>query len=703
MALKIINSILLIGIASCTTMENKNMKFSTIEAPVAKIITKSFNENGVPRKDDYYWLKERENKEVIQYLNDENKFTDAYFSKHKKMQDEIFEELKNRVVKNEKSFPFFSNGYFYYQEVKGENEYSLHYRSDSNNNYKLLVDFNALSKGKSFCDEGALVVSPDNTLLAYSVDFIGRRKYEIYIKNLSKNELTDVVIPNTTGTIVWSKNSKHIFYTVEDEVTLRSYKVMCHELGTDTKNDKIIYEESDETFSVDVSKSKSGNFIIIESLSTTTAEALIIPADNPYKIPEIFEKRERGHEYSIDEAEGIFYIRTNKNAPNFKLCKLESNKRGISNWKNILNYNETELTEGFELFKNYLVVEIRSQGLLKLKIINFSTGENYFLNQPEEDYVCGINVNEEYNSNVLRYHFSSLKTPTTLYDYDMNTKSLVLLKQQKLNVKYNINEYETKRINATSRDGKNIPISLVYKKDKFENGKNPLLIYGYGSYGSIVDPFFSPTLLTLLDRGFVYAIAHIRGGQDLGRAWYEDGKLLNKKNTFFDFIDCTKYLIDEKFADRNKVFAQGGSAGGLLMGAVSNFAPDLYKGIIADVPFVDVVTTMLDKSIPLTTGEYDEWGNPTDKKYYDYMLSYSPYDNVKEVAYPALLVTTGLHDSQVQYWEPAKWVAKLRKLNKGSAPLLLYTNMNAGHGGASGRFSLLKEVAMEYTFILTNL
>lgn len=699
---KISSVLLCLIFTNCSTMKDDEKEMMP---PVAKIVPHELNTHGVKRVDNYFWLNNPEDKEVITYLKSENKYSNSYFAKHKALNDSILTEIKSRVLKDDESVPYPMNGYVYFSKYKGDNEHAFYYRKAMVDNAKdeLMLDVNALAKGKSFCDEGDLEVSPDNKMLAYSVDFLGRRKYSIYFKTLATGELRKDVIDNTSGSIVWASDNKTVFYAVEDEKTLRSYKIMKHTIGDSPNNDVCVYEEKDETFNVDVERSRSGNYIFIHSVSTTTTECLYIRSNEPEAAFKVFEPRKRDHEYIVEEANNVFYIRTNLNAKNFKLSKTIPGKTSADNWTDVVPYDETELTEEFEVFKNYLVIESRKKGLVRLKVVTLSNNEVSYIDMTEEDYIVGIGTNEEFNTDVLRYYFGSLKTPMCEFDYDLKNKSQKLLKQQKLNVPYNANEYTTKRTYAIAADGKEIPVSLVYKTAMYKPGQNPCLVYGYGSYGVIIDPYFSGSRLSLLDRGFVFAIVHTRGGEDMGRDWYEDGKLLNKKNTFTDFIAASKFLIEKKYADGKKLFAQGGSAGGLLMGAIVNMEPGLYKGIVAEVPFVDVVTTMLDSSIPLTTGEYDEWGNPNEKKYFEYMLTYSPYDNIKKTNYPAMFISTGLHDSQVQYWEPAKWIAKLRVNNTSDKPLLLHTNMDAGHGGASGRFEGLKEVALNYTFMLTNL
>lgn len=691
--------------AGCNnTMEKEN---TTITAPpVARQIPKKLEKHGVSRTDNYYWLNDRENPEVIQYLEAENKYTQSWFDGHKNLYEKVLQEAKDRVVKDDESVPVKHNGYWYFSRYSGDDEYAVYYRSTTNttkpSEAEVLLDVNVLSKGKSFCEEGVLEVSPDNKLLAYTVDFVGRRRYEIRFRDIATGKDREDVVKNTSGNAVWASDNQTVFYTVEDDITLRSYKVMRHKLGTPVTQDVCVYEEKDETFGVDVDRSKSGNFIFIVSYASTSTEYRYISSSEPNGTFKIFEPRQRDHEYHVEEANHEFYIRTNHNAPNYKICKTVPGKTNKENWQAVFEYNSNEFTEDVEAFRNYLVVAFREKGLVKLKVQELKSKNTWTIDAPEDDYTMGIGDNEEYDTDVLRYYYGSLKTPTCEYDINLSTKQKELLKQQKINVPYNPADYTTARIYAKAGDGTEIPVSLVYKTALFKPGTNPCLVYAYGSYGVISDAYFSGSRLSLLDRGFVYALAHVRGGEEMGRQWYEEGRLLNKKNTFTDFIACSKYMVEQKMADPKKLFAQGGSAGGLLIGAVANMAPDLYKAVIADVPFVDVVTTMLDTSIPLTTGEFDEWGNPEEKAYFDYMLSYSPYDNVQAKNYPAMLVTTGLHDSQVQFWEPAKWVAKLRATKTDDHVLLLRTNMDAGHGGASGRYEGLKEIALAYTFLLAN-
>jgi oligopeptidase B len=565
-----------------------------------------------------------------------------------------------------------------------------------------LFDCNELAKGKSFFQLNNLAISPDNKFAAFSVDFVGRRIYTIQIKNLETGEILSDKIENAEGSAVWANDNKTLFYTTQDKVTLRSDKIFKHILGTDSKKDELVYEEDDETFNVDISKTKSRKYLIIESGSTLTTEYQILLADNPNDKFKIFQKRVRGLEYSIEHFDDSFYVLTNLDkATNFKLMKTPENATTKENWKDLIPHRKDVLLEDIDIFKNYLVIKERNNGLTKIRIKPWIGENEYYLPFESETYTAYTTSNVDFDTDILRYGYQSLTTPSSVIDFDMKTKTKTVKKEQEvLGGKFDKNNYTEERIWATATDGTKVPISIVYKQGIIKNGKNPLLQYAYGSYGYSMDDTFSTSRLSLLDRGFIFAIAHIRGGEELGRTWYEDGKLMKKKNTFTDFIDCSKFLIEQKFTSPEHLYAEGGSAGGLLMGAIVNMAPQLYRGIIAQVPFVDVITTMLDDSIPLTTGEYDEWGNPNEKEAYLYMKSYSPYDNVVPQKYPNMYVSTGLHDSQVQYWEPAKWVAKLRATKIDDNVLYLNTNMEAGHGGASGRFEALKELAKEFSFLL---
>ena len=617
------------------------------------------------------------------------------------LQKKLYDEIVGRIKQTDESVPYKMNGYFYYSRYEEGKEYPIFCRKKETleAEEEITLNVNELAEGKSYCNVGGLAISPDNKTVAYAVDTVSRRIYQVYFKNLETGELSSEVIEKTTGNITWAMDNKTLFYSVQDDA-LRSHKVCKHTVGTPTDEDKTVFIEDDETFSCYVFRTKSKKFIMIASSSTLSNEFQFIDAEKPDGEFSVFQPRERGLEYSVGHIGSKFYVLTNLDAQNFRLMETADTKTTKENWKEVIAHRSDVFIENFELFKNYLVIEERKDGLTNLRIIKTADKSEHYLDFGEETYTAWIATNREFDSATLRFGYSSMTTPSSTFDYGMDDRKKELLKQQEVVGNFKPEDYDAKRLYAKAADGVKVPISLVYKKGIKLDGKNPLLLYAYGSYGANMDPHFSSVRLSLLDRGFVFAIAHIRGSQVLGRQWYEDGKLLKKKNTFTDYNDCAEFLINQKYTNPEKLFAMGGSAGGLLMGVVINTRPDLYKGVVAAVPFVDVITTMLDETIPLTTGEYDEWGNPNDKEYYDYMLSYSPYDNVKAQKYPAMLVTTGLHDSQVQYWEPAKWVAKLRDMKTDDNILLMKTNMEAGHGGASGRFQRYKETALEYAFFL---
>ena len=600
--------------------------------------------------------------------------------------------------------PYKLNGYWYITRYEIGKEYPIYSRKKGSleSAEEIIFNCNELAEGHEYYDLRGVTVSPDNKLAAFGTDTISRRQYHIQIKNLETGQIYADKIDNTTGSAVWANDNKTLFYTKKDPFTLRSDKIYKHILGQPSEEDELIFHEQDETFNTFVYKSKSKKYIIIGSYSTLTSEFQVLNADNPNGDFKLFSERERGLEYSIYHFENNFYILTNKDkATNFKLMKVDEKNTSTENWEEFIPHRADILLEDIEIFKDYYVLTERDNGLNKLKVTKWDDSESYYIAFDNETYVAYPYANPDFDTDIFRYVFNSMTSPYAIIDFSMSTKVKEIKKEQEvLGGKFNKENYRSERIWANARDGAKVPISLIYHKDTKLDGNSPLLQYGYGSYGSTSDPYFSSVRLSLLDRGFVYAIAHVRGGEYLGRPWYEDGKLLSKKNTFTDFIDCSEFLIEKKYTSKEHLYAYGGSAGGLLMGAIVNMAPDLYNGVIAAVPFVDVITTMLDDSIPLTTGEFDEWGDPNKKEYYDYMKSYSPYDNVIAQDYPNMLVTTGLHDSQVQYWEPAKWVAKLRANKTDKNELFLYTNMDAGHGGASGRFEALKETAKEYSFLI---
>lgn len=685
--------------------QNKTTKMTnTIAPPIAAVKPKKLEKHGNVRIDNYYWLNERENPEVIDYLNKENAYYNAMTAHTKQFQADLFEEMKSRIKEDDSSVPYLYNGYYYITRYEKGKDYPIYARKKGSLDAKeeIMFDCNEMAKGHAYFQLGGLNVSEDNKWCAFGVDTVSRREYTIQIKNLETGEILPVKLEKTTGGSTWASDNKTLFYTRKDLVTLRSEKIYKHKLGSEAKDDVLVYHEKDDTFSVYIYKEKSKKYLVIGSNSTLTTEYQILEANNPDGQFRVFQKRTRGLEYNISHFGDSFYVVTNKDkATNFKVMKTPENATAKENWKDLIPHRKETLVEGIEIFKDYLVVEERNNGLNKIRIMPWSGKGEYYLPFEIETYTAYTTTNVDFDTEVLRYSYQSMATPSSVIDFNMRTKEKTIMKEQEvLGGKFDKNNYTEERVWATAQDGTKVPISIVYRKGIKKDGSNPFLLYAYGSYGSSMDPYFSSIRLSLLDRGFIYGIAHIRGGEDLGREWYENGKLLKKKNTFTDFIDCSKYVIDQKYTSAKHLYAEGGSAGGLLMGAIINMAPELYNGVIAQVPFVDVVTTMLDDSIPLTTGEYDEWGNPNEKEYYDYMLSYSPYDNVKKQKYPNLLVTTGLHDSQVQYWEPAKWVAKLRTMKIGDSQLFLDTNMDTGHGGASGRFEAIKEVTKEYTFLL---
>jgi oligopeptidase B len=672
--------------------------------PKATIIPHQLEKHGHIRTDNYYWLNQREKSEVIDYLNQENEYYQQSTAHTKDFQKDLFEEMKARIKEDDESVPYFYNGYYYITRFEKGKDYPIHSRKKGSLEAaeEILFDCNEMAKGFTYFNLAGLSISEDNVWATFGTDTVSRRQYTIQIKNLQTGEILPVKIANTTGGATWASDNKTLFYTRKDDQTLRSDKIYKHKIGTNSDKDKLVFFEKDETFDVSVYKSKSKKYIIINSNSTLTNEYRTVLSATPDAKFTIFQKRTRGLEYSMSHFGEHFYIVTNKDkATNFKLMKTPENATTKENWVDVIAHREDVLLEDIDIFKDYLVVAERANGLNQIRIMPWIGKGEYYLPFDSETYTAYTTTNLDFDTEILRYSFQSLAVPSSVFDFNMKTKTKILLKEHEvLGGQFDKNNYTEERLWAKAKDGTKVPISMVYRKGNKKDGNNPTLLYAYGSYGATMDCYFSSVRLTLLDRGFIFAIAHIRGGEDLGRQWYEDGKLLKKKNTFTDFIDCSQFLIDNKYTSPQHLYAEGGSAGGLLMGAIVNMAPSLYHGVIAQVPFVDVVTTMLDDTIPLTTGEYDEWGNPNVKKYYNYMLSYSPYDNVVTQDYPNMYVSTGLHDSQVQYWEPAKWVAKLRILKSDNNQLYLDTNMDAGHGGASGRFEAIKEIAKEYSFLL---
>jgi oligopeptidase B len=714
--------VLSIVVVSCaeqgTSTNNAPLKESELYAkmdlpqPQASARPHEMTIHGDTRVDNYYWMKltdeqknaaerDEQTTEVIDYLEAENGYFDQMTSHQEELRETIFQEIRGRIKETDESVPYKIRDYYYITRFEEGKEYPIYSRKKGSLDAEeeIMMNVNEMAEGYDYFALGGSNVSMDDRYVAFGVDTVSRRQYTLYVKDLETGELLPDVIPNTTGGSTWSNDGQYLFYTVKDPVSLRSYRIYRHKIGSPTQEDVLIYEEEDETFSSTVYKTKSDKYLVLVSYQTLSTEFHILDADNPTGEFKIFQPRERGLEYSIAHYGDKFYIRTNLDAQNFQLMSTPVTATTKDNWETVIGNREDVLLEGMDIFRDYLVISEREAGLTKIRVKPWE-GEEHYIEFNDPAYVAYTSVNPEFDTEVLRYGYQSMTTPNSTFDYNMRTKKQELLKQTEVLGDFDPNDYTSERIMATARDGVEVPVSIVYKKGTPKDGSAPLLLYGYGSYGASMDPSFSVSRLSLLDRGFIYAMAHIRGGEEMGRHWYEDGKMMNKINTFTDFIDCGKYLVANDYTQEDRLFAMGGSAGGLLMGAVVNMEPDMWKGVVAAVPFVDVVTTMLDESIPLTTGEYDEWGNPNEEEAYRYMLSYSPYDNVTAKDYPAMLVTTGLHDSQVQYWEPAKWVAKLRDLKTDKNPLLLKTNMEAGHGGASGRFRRLREVARDYAFIL---
>ena len=713
-------SLALLILASCNNdnemVVNQSVMYSKkeIKEPFAAKKDKIMTTHGKERNDPYYWMRlsdEQKNakepdahtQEVLDYLNAENDYTSSLLEHTKGFQEKLFDEIVGRIKQTDMSVPYKQNGYMYATRYEEGKEYPIYARrkGDMQAKEEVMLNGNVLAEDYDYYAIGGRSVSPNNKYLAYGEDTLSRRIYLLKFKNLETGEMLQDEIPGTTGGAVWANDNKTVFYTLKDEETLRSYKIMKHILGTDISNDVEMFTEEDETFYSGVYKTKSNKYIVIYSGHTLTNEYHVLDADVPDGKFKKFESRDLAgkHEYSISHFGDKWYIKTNLNAPNFKLMETSVNSTTKDNWKEVIPHRKDVLFEGMDIFSDYLVLSERENGLTQLRVRPNGEDEHY-IDFPKGAFLCYTSTNPEFNTDILRIGYQSMTTPNSIYDYNMKTKEKELLKQQEVVGDFNSNDYTSERVFVTSRDGAKVPVSIVYAKTTKLDGKSPCLLYAYGSYGNSMDPYFSSTRLSLLDRGFVFAIAHIRGGMEMGKHWYEDGKLLKKKNTFTDFIDCGEYLKKEGYARENGLFAMGGSAGGLLMGAVVNMRPDLWAGVIAAVPFVDVVTTMLDETIPLTTFEWDEWGDPREEEYYDYMLSYSPYDNIEKKEYPPMMVTTGLFDSQVQYWEPAKWVAKIRDNKTDDNPLIMHCNMSTGHGGASGRFQRHKETAMEYAFFL---
>ena len=676
-----------------------------VAPPAAKVVPKELEKHGHVRVDDYYWLNRRDDPAVIAYLEAENAYTESVMAHTEDLQAALFEEIKGRIKQTDLSVPYREGGSYYYSRTEDGQAYPIYARKKGSLELpeQVMLNVNELAEGHEFYVAAGRRVSPSGNLLAFAEDKVGRRLYTLRFLDLDTGDFLDEEIPGTSGGSAWAEDDRTIFYVKRDPGTLRAYQVYRHLLGTDPSKDDLVYEEEDEEFSCYVWKTKSKRYVVISCSHTLADEHRFVEAAQPDQEFRVFLPRERGHEHNIDHHGEHFYVRTNDGARNFRLMRTPVSQTGKASWEDVIGARDEVLVENFEIFRDHLVVIERSDGLRQIRIRSWSGDEEHYVDFGEPDYLTWIQDNREMDTQLLRFGYESMKTPESVYDYDMSTRERLLLKREEVLGGFDTEDYVTERLYAPARDGTRIPISLVYRKGAKRDGNNPLVLYGYGSYGASIDASFGSSRLSLLDRGFGYAIAHIRGGQELGRSWYEDGKLLFKKNTFTDFIDVAEYLIEEGYTSPDLLFARGGSAGGLLMGAIANLRPDLWKGVVAHVPFVDVVTTMLDESIPLTTFEYDEWGDPNEREYYDYILSYSPYDNIEAKDYPSMLVTTGLHDSQVQFWEPAKWVAKLRALKTDDNVLLLKTNMEAGHGGASGRYKRYEELALEYAFVLDQL
>ncbi len=717
-----IASCLAVGLFSCsspesnmTSSEQPEFNESQFSAPPVAEKKEHITEvHDLELKDDYFWMRlsdeqkeasesDEQTTSVVNYLNAENDYKTEVLQSTEAFQDALFEEIKGRIKQDDQSVPLLDNGFWYYTRYEEGQEYPIHCRKEGSMDAEeqIMLNVNEMAEGFSYYAVGGRSVSTNNNLLAFSVDTVSRREYTLQFKDLTTGEILSDRIPETTGGATWANDNRTIFYSKKDPVTLRSYRVYKHVLGTDAAQDEIVFEEKDETFICAIGKTKSEAFLMIGSYSTVSTEWRYLDANNPEGDWQIIQPRERDLEYSCSHYEDHFYITTNRNAKNFKLVRTPINATGYDNWEDVLPHREATLLEGVDLFQDYLVVSERTDGLNQIRIKRWDDAADYYIEFPDPAYSAYVGANPDFDTQSLRYGYNSMTTPSSVFETDMDSKETVTLKQQEvLGGQFDPNNYESERVMVEARDGTKVPVSIVYRKGLEKNGQNPFLLYAYGSYGYSMDAGFSSTRLSMLDRGFVYAIAHIRGGQEMGRDWYEDGKMFNKMNTFTDFVDCGQAMCDLGFTSPEHLYAMGGSAGGLLMGAVINIAPSLFNGIIAAVPFVDVINTMLDESIPLTTGEFDEWGNPKNKDSFDYMMAYSPYDNVSAQDYPHMLVTTGYWDSQVQYWEPAKWVAKLRDTKTDDNLLIMDCNMETGHGGASGRFKRLRETAMEYAFFM---
>ena len=703
--IKYLLTFLLIFTTLLFTSENKIETLKDLK-PSPKKLPVTFEAHGVKRVDNYYWMRDdsRKDPEIIAHLNEENSYLENWFVSGNDNRKALFEEITDRIPKNEDSVPIRLKNFEYFRRYKQGNEHGIYIRrKDKNSEEKILLDVNELAKNKDFYQLANWSISPKENLMAYAEDTSGRRQYRIKFKDLENEEISSFSIENTSGDMAWSSDGKYLFYVIRDEETLLPYKLFRHEIGTSQDKDVAIYEEKDTTFYLSVGNTRSMEYIEVNISSTTSSEVRLIKSDSPDMTPQIFLPREEDHLYSIDHdpASSRFLIESNWKALNFRLLETDLNNSSDKNkWKELIPHREQVLLQSVIPFPNHLIIMERENGLRKLKILHKESKAVKEINFNDPTYTAYLASNPEYYVDRFYFGYSSMRTPDSLFSVVLSNGRKRLLKQAEVKGVFSSSDYKVEREFITARDGTKVPVSIVYKKNKFKKNENPIFLYGYGSYGNSIDAGFSSSRLSLLDRGFIFAIAHVRGGQELGRSWYEEGKIFNKLNTFYDFIDVTKGLVNKGYGNKDRIYAGGGSAGGLLMGAIVNMEPNLYKGIISNVPFVDVITTMSDPSIPLTTGEYSEWGNPDIKEEFEYILQYSPYDNISEHEYPSILVTAGLWDSQVQYYEPAKYVAKLRDYNKGKNPILMKVNMTAGHSGVSGRFESLKELAMEYAFLL---
>ena len=703
--IKFILSFLLICFSLINHTET-NYKTLKNHKPSPEKIPVTFEAHGVKRVDNYYWMRDdsRKDPKVIEHLNSENDYLENWFLSGTDRRDELFEEITARIPKKEDSVPIRLNNYEYFRRYEPDNEHAIYIRrKNKNSEENIIMDVNELAKDKEFYQLANWSISPDENIMAYAEDSNGRRQYSIKFKYLDTNLTASYSIKNTSGDMAWSLDGKYLFYVLRDEETLLPYKLYRHEIGTNQDQDIEVYEEKDDTFYLSVGNTRSMDYIEVNISSTTSSEVRLIDSKFPETQPEIFLTREKDHLYSVDHdpSSSRFLVESNWQAINFRLLETSlENSKDKGQWKELIPHREDVLLQSVVPFPNHLVIMEREDGLRNIKILEKESNSLKSINFNDPTYTAYLAANPEYDTDRFYFGYSSMRTPDSLFSVKLDSGRKRLLKQAEVKGVFSSSDYKVDRKFITARDGTSVPVSLVYKRSKFNKNKNPLFVYGYGSYGNSIDAGFSSSRLSLLDRGFIFAIAHIRGGQELGRSWYEDGKIFNKLNTFYDFIDVTKGLLEKGYGDSDRVYAGGGSAGGLLMGAIVNMEPKLYNGIISNVPFVDVITTMSDPSIPLTTGEYSEWGNPANKDEFEYILQYSPYDNIDSHEYPSILVTAGLWDSQVQYYEPAKYVAKLRDYNKSKNPILMKVNMTAGHSGVSGRFESLKEVAMEYAFLL---